>query len=67
MKSVFKVDGMSCVHCENAVKDALGAIDGVISVDVNLGEKTVTVEHAEGVTRAQIEAAIEEEGYANIQ
>ena len=67
MKSVFKVDGMSCSHCENAVKDALGAIGGVVSVDVNLAEKTVTVEHDEGVTRAQIEAIIEEEGYENIR
>ena len=28
-KQVLKVEGMSCSHCENAVKTAVGALLGV--------------------------------------
>jgi len=33
------VDGMSCSHCENRVKKALGALNGVGSVAVDLKSK----------------------------
>jgi Cu+-exporting ATPase len=33
---VLKVGGMSCVSCETAVTHALKALDGVVSVTVNL-------------------------------
>ena len=45
MKTVIKVNGMMCEHCKKAVSDGLTAIDGVAGVEIDLAEKTATVEH----------------------
>lgn len=39
MKKTLLVEGMSCGHCEMAVKKAVGALEGVESVVVDLGAK----------------------------
>lgn len=63
MKTILNVEGMSCQHCVNAINNAVGELEGVASVDVSLEGKTVTVEHDEKVTEAQIKEAIEDQGY----
>ena len=61
---ILKVDGMSCSHCERAVKNAVGALSGVKSVAVSLKDKTVTVEHDPAQASVEaVKAAIIEEGY----
>ncbi|NLM61854.1 MAG: copper chaperone CopZ [Clostridiales bacterium] len=63
-KAILKVEGMSCSHCEKAVKNAAGSIDGVKSVEVDLSAKTVTVEYDPNA--ASLDAicdAIEDQGY----
>lgn len=63
-KVTLNVEGMSCSHCEHAVKTAVGALNGVASVGVSLAEKTVTVEYDAGkVTTDDFKSAIEDEGY----
>ncbi|WP_405127696.1 copper chaperone CopZ [Sinanaerobacter chloroacetimidivorans] len=63
-KTVLNVEGMSCSHCVNAVKNAVGALDGVAEVEVNLEGKTVTVTYDAGkVSLSAVKDAIEEEGY----
>jgi len=58
------VEGMSCSHCENAVKKAVGALNGVGSISVDLKGKKVTVEYdSEKVTVESIKDAIEDQGY----
>jgi copper chaperone len=60
----LNVEGMSCSHCEKAVKNAVGALSGVKSVAVSLKDKTVTVEHDPNkATLEQIRHEIEEQGY----
>ncbi|MEI6131607.1 MAG: copper chaperone CopZ [Bacillota bacterium] len=62
--SVIKVEGMSCGHCESAVKKAVSALSGVSSVEVSLEEKTATVGYEETkVTVEVIKEAIEDQGY----
>lgn len=63
MKSIIKVEGMSCEHCVRAVKNAVGALNGVSDVAVDLKGKAVTVEHNEQVSLKQIKAEIEDQGY----
>ena len=61
---VLRVEGMSCEHCVKTVTNAVGAINGVSSVIVDLDGKTVTVEHDPGnATIERIKAEIEEQGY----
>jgi copper chaperone CopZ len=65
--STYRVDGMTCEHCVRAVKQEVGAIAGVTSVDVVLvaeGTSTVTVESAAALAAAEVAAAIDEAGYA---
>lgn len=60
----FTVEGMSCSHCENSIKKAVGALDGVDSVATDLKRKLVTVEFDPGRTGAgEIKNVIEEQGY----
>ncbi|MCL1874360.1 MAG: copper ion binding protein [Clostridiales bacterium] len=63
MQTKLNVEGMSCPHCESAVKKAVSAINGVSWVAVNLAEKTVTVTHDETVTADRMINEIEEQGY----
>ncbi len=61
---VLNVEGMSCSHCENAVKKAVSALDGVKTVDVDLEAKTVTVEFDPSkVTIDKIKVEITDQGY----
>ncbi|HHY82787.1 MAG TPA: copper chaperone CopZ [Clostridiales bacterium] len=63
-RTVLKVEGMSCSHCENAVKKSVGALDGVSAVTVDLKGKTVTVDYdSSKVTIDRIKAEIEDQGY----
>lgn len=63
-KIVLNVEGMSCSHCENRVKKALTALDGVAAVAVDLASKKVTVDYDAGkVAQPQMKAAIEDAGY----
>ncbi len=63
-KTMLKVEGMSCSHCENAIKKAVGALDGVSSVTVDLKGKTVTVEYdGTKVSLDKIKNEIEDQGY----
>ena len=58
----FTVPGMTCGHCEAAVKGEVGKVTGVAGVDVDLGTKLVTVAGAD-LDRAAIVAAIDEAGF----
>jgi copper chaperone CopZ len=58
----FHVPGMSCGHCETAVKSEVGRVAGVAGVAVDLETKIVTVT-GEAFERDAIVAAIDEAGY----
>lgn len=58
----LKVPGMTCGHCEAAVGKAVGALDAVQSVNVDLATKLVTITGT-GLDRAAIVAAIDDAGY----
>ena len=57
----LKVPGMTCGHCEAAVKSEVGKVAGVSEVIVDLATKLVTVIGSDD--RAAVEAAIDEAGF----
>jgi copper chaperone len=60
----LNVEGMSCSHCENAVKKSVGALNGVDSVTVDLKGKKVVVQYdSERVNLGTIKETIEDQGY----
>ena len=62
MQHQFEVKGMTCGHCEMAVKKAVMRLDPQATVDIQRQENKVTVtsEHA----RAALAQVIAQEGYA---
>ena len=62
--SNLTVLGMSCSHCENSIKKAVGALNGVDSIGVDLKEKKVTVGYdPDKVSIDTIKDVIEDQGY----
>ena len=59
---ILDVPGMSCGHCEAAVKGEVGKVAGVTGVVVDLTTKIVTVE-GDQLDVAAITAAIDEAGF----
>ena len=62
MQQQFTVTGMTCGHCEKAVKRAIQQIDGGAQVKIDRAHDLVEVESIQ--PREAIAAAIKEEGYA---
>ncbi len=44
MKSIIKVDEMSCSHCKMVVEEAVSQVQGVDACEVNLEEGMVEIE-----------------------
>lgn len=63
MKTTLKVKGMTCGHCENAVKGALEELKGVQTVDVDSASGEVAVEHSGETAKESIEESVENQGY----
>lgn len=61
MTTELMVSGMTCGHCETAVKNALKDVPGVQDVRVNLKDGTAAVEGQ--VDPQALVAAVTEEGY----
>ncbi len=58
----LSVPGMTCGHCEAAVRQEVGAVAGVVTVAVDLDSKDVVVT-GDQLDRDAIVAAIDEAGF----
>ena len=58
----YRVPGVSCEHCRTAISQAVGKLEGVESVVVDLEQKLVTVTGAT-ISDASARAAIDDAGY----
>ena len=58
----FVVPGVSCAHCQAAITDEVGVLDGVEQVIVDLATNVVTVTGRD-VSQAAVVQAIDEAGY----
>jgi copper chaperone len=62
--AVLNVPTVSCNHCKMAIETAVGALDGVGEVTVDVAEKTVTVDFdTDALSLESIEEAVAGEGY----
>jgi copper chaperone len=66
MKNI-KIKGMNCQHCVMAVTKALGAVDGIKGVSVDLKSGVATYAEAKAVDSAVISAAIKKAGYEVVE
>ena len=58
----FTVPGMTCGHCEAAVKGEISKLSSVTDVTVDLGTKVVVVSGVD-LDQASIFAAVDEAGF----
>ncbi|MCR1897525.1 copper ion binding protein [Irregularibacter muris] len=63
MTKKILIEGMSCGHCVNHVKEALGELSGVTNVDVDLSAKTAVLEASVDISDEEIKYTIEDVGY----
>lgn len=59
----FKVSGMTCSHCVQAVSGELHKLDGVTGVDIDLPSGLVSVTSDRDIAPEAFEAAVDEAGY----
>jgi len=62
MKKTLSIEGMSCNHCVNHVKNALADVVGVESATVDLATKSAVVTGG-ALDDAALRAAVAEAGY----
>jgi copper chaperone len=63
-KTNLTVEGITCGGCANSIKSALGRLEGVSNVQVDVDTKTVTVEHDEQrATRHAVVEALDKAGF----
>jgi len=63
MITSLKVKGMSCQHCVMSVTKALGQLDGVKNVQVDLAKGEVRFDNTKEIASNRIEKAIRDAGY----
>ncbi len=60
----LSVPDISCQHCKESIEGAVGALDAVGTVEVEITPRTVDVEFTDSPeTRQAIVEAIEDQGY----
>ena len=63
MKTKITVNGMSCMHCVNHVKEALSELKGISNITVSLEGKFAEFDSTGEVSEDDIKSAIEDFGY----
>ena len=63
MATTLKVKGMSCQHCVMSVTKALGQLEGIKNVQVDLAKGEVRFDNTRGIASDKIAKAITNAGY----
>ncbi|KAJ1626309.1 hypothetical protein T492DRAFT_1033601 [Pavlovales sp. CCMP2436] len=67
LEAVLTIGGMTCGHCEQRVRKALGTLSGVESAEVSLTAATAVVHYtSERVSVAEMIAAVERTGFSAV-
>ncbi|MFJ8532018.1 heavy-metal-associated domain-containing protein [Streptomyces sp. NPDC093591] len=61
--TTYAVSGMSCAHCKATLTKAIGGLDGVTGVDVDIASGHVTVISATEPDDAVIADVVDDAGY----
>ncbi len=61
--TTVKTPDITCGGCANSIKNALGKMDGIKNVEVDVATKTVSIEHGAQISRGEIEAKLDDIGF----
>ena len=65
--SEYQVTGMTCGHCEMAIRGEVGQIPGVDGIDVSAQTGRLIVTASEPIDDAAVLAAVDEAGYQAVR
>ncbi len=58
-----KTPDITCGGCAGSIKNALGKMEGIKNVEVDVDTKMVSIEHGTQISREQIEAKLDDIGF----
>lgn len=61
--TTFTAPDITCQGCANSIKRALGTVEGVAEVKVDIGTKAVEVTHEAAVTREALAQKLDRAGF----
>ncbi|WP_225642574.1 heavy-metal-associated domain-containing protein [Streptomyces werraensis] len=61
--TVYNVSGMTCGHCKSTLTREIGALEDVLSVDVDVAAGRVTVTTTDEPDDAKLAEVVDEAGY----
>lgn len=67
IKTVVKINGMSCIHCSNKVKTVLEKIDSVSKVKVLLDKKCAIIYSKKKLDKEEIKNKIKDIDYKVVE
>ena len=53
MNKILNVEGITCEHCVDTIKEAVGILTGVLRVDVDIEKKQVVIEFDEKMAKPE--------------
>ena len=66
-KSEYQVSGMTCGHCEMSIREEIGLLAGVQSIDVSAKTGKLVVTSRVELDDAAVIAAVDEAGYGAVR
>lgn len=63
----YQVTGMTCGHCEGAIREEVSQIDGVTGIEVSAQTGRLSITSEQTVEDAAVIAAVDEAGYTAIR
>ncbi|WP_078312146.1 MULTISPECIES: heavy metal-associated domain-containing protein [unclassified Mycobacterium] len=68
MRSIeYQVTGMTCGHCEMSIREEVGGVEGVESVQVSATTGKLLVGGSDEVDGAKVLAAVADAGYSAVR
>jgi len=64
--TTLKIQGMTCAHCAQRVKESLESLTGILAAHVWLETGEAVIDHGDELPREAMRKAVAEAGYALI-
>lgn len=61
--TTVRTPDITCGGCASSIKNALGKMEGIGQIEVDVQNKTVSIEHDAQISREQIEAKLDDIGF----
>ena len=67
METKFTVPEISCGHCKETIESTVGNIESVVSVVVDIEQKSVAVKSTNDLNLSLVSEMLDEQGYTVVQ